>query len=103
MPLACRTLRKRKLQLLPFLISSKNEEAKAGAFAYVAGVGEARTPKELLVRLRLEVRALAFIILAGWLGDQPFGASDPTDHENPYEQYRHPLHPTVHSALARRA
>jgi hypothetical protein len=89
MPLACRTLRKRKLQLLPFLISSKNEEAKAGAFAYV--------------RLRLEVRALAFIILAGWLGDQPFGASDPTDHENPYEQYRHPLHPTVHSALARRA
>ena len=89
MPLACRTLRKRKLQLLPFLISSQNEEAKAGAFAYV--------------RLRLEVRALAFIILAGWLGDQPFGATDPTDHENPYEQYRNPLHPTVHSALARRA
>jgi len=89
MPLACRTLRKRKLQLLPFLISSQSEEAKAGAFAYV--------------RLRLEVRALAFIILAGWRSDQPFGASDPTDHENPYEQYRHPLHPTVHSALARRA
>ena len=57
----------------------------------------------LTCRLRLEVRALAFIILAGWRSDQPFGASDPTDHENPYEQYRHPLHPTVHSALARRA
>ena len=60
-------------------------------------------PQKLEVRLRLEVRALTFIILASWRSDQPFGASDPTDHENPYEQYRHPLHPTLHSALARRA
>src|SRR5271165_12745 len=37
-------LRKRRLQLLPFLMRRQNKEAKAGAFAYVAGEFRCHSP-----------------------------------------------------------